>query len=285
MLIKATTLIILFFSASLLTGCNTLQSRFEYADAIASKHNFEKHIIEAKDFNLVSFQKITSHSDSVVIYIEGDGQAWKNKYQVSPNPTPQNPIGFKLASLDPSANVIYIARPCQFINIKKEKNCYPENWTNKRTSSQVIDSFNVAIDLIKNELDITKIRLVGFSGGATITTILSAIRDDVLDLRTVAGNLDIDKFVEVHQVTPLTGSMNPINYAKELISIPQKHLISENDKIITEEITESYLNQLKLFDKDLRCVNVINLSKPEHTKGWATYWQAQTFDKIETCKS
>ncbi|MGB1800587.1 MAG: alpha/beta hydrolase [Gammaproteobacteria bacterium] len=270
-------------SILLLTACNGLQSRLEQAEIISTNNNFEKKTIETTHFNLATYQRINSTSKSAVIYIEGDGFSWKNKYTVSNNPTPKNPVALKLAAIDTSPIVIYIARPCQFINIKNETNCKPEYWTSKRASKEVIESFSAAIDSIKKELNINQLRLVGFSGGATIATILAANRNDVIDLRTIAGNLDIDKFVEVHNVSPLTSSINPTDYADKLVKIPQTHVISMNDSIITADITDSYLKYLEKFDTNLKCVEVIKLSKPEHTKGWADYWSVQSFSKVQSC--
>lgn len=276
-------LILGFLSIFLLSACNSLQNRLEQAEIISTKNNFERKIIETTLFNLVSYQKINNSSKSAAIYIEGDGLAWKNKYKISPNPTPTNAIALKLATIDTSPIVIYIARPCQFINIDNETNCKPEYWTSKRASKEVIESISAAIDSIKKELNINHLRLVGFSGGATIATILAANRNDVIDLRTIAGNIDINKFVEVHNVSPLTGSINPTDYANKLVNIPQTHVISTNDSIITTDITHSYVNYLEEFDANLKCVKVIKLSKPEHGKGWTDHWSVQNFSKVQSC--
>lgn len=271
-------------SISLLTACNSLQNRLEQAGHISKNNHFEKKIIETTRFNLVTYQKINDDASKLaVIYIEGDGFAWKNKYTVSSNPTPNNPVALNLAITDMSPIVIYLARPCQFINVDEEAHCKPEYWTSKRASEEVIESINVAIDSIKKELNINQLRLVGFSGGATIATILAANRNDIIDLRTIAGNIDIDKFVEVHNVSPLAGSINPTDYADKLVKIPQLHVISTNDAIITSNITNSYLMQLQKFDSHLKCINVIELSKPKHTKGWTDHWSAQNFSKVQSC--
>ena len=267
----------------LLTACNNVQTRLENADEISFANNFIKKTIQTERFNLVSYQKATRPSKTAVIYIEGDGFAWKNKYQVSANPTPNNPVALKLAAIDTSSIVIYIARPCQFINIDNEKHCHNQYWTYKRASQEVIESINAAIDKTKAQLNFNKIRLVGYSGGATIAAVLAATRDDIIDLRSVAGNLDIEKFVEAHKVTPLTGSINPISYANKLYKIPQSHFISVNDTVITKSIINSYIQSLKSFDIDLKCINVSELTQPEHSRGWETSWANQNFNKALSC--
>lgn len=254
-------------------GCNRIQTKIENAESIAYTNNFVKKLIKTTDFNIVSFQKIKTHSDDAVFYIEGDGQAWLNKRRVSPNPTPKDPVALKLASIDDSSTVIYLARPCQYLNLEKEPRCQPDYWTNKRASKEVIESMNSAISEIKKQLEIKKIRLVGYSGGATIAAILASTRNDIIDLRTLAGNLDIDVFTRIHEVSPLSGSLNPIDYAEQLSKIPQIHFISTNDSIITYQIIESYINELNKFDNGFNCFKVLGFKQATHTKGWLEIWK------------
>jgi hypothetical protein len=256
-----------------LSGCNSLNTRVSHAEAIASKNGFIKKVIPTEQFNIFSFQKTNSYSDTAVIYIEGDGLAWINKHRVSNNPTPLNPVALKLATIDSSQQIIYLARPCQYINIESEKSCNSEFWTNKRVSSEVINAFNIALDNIKHELNINKFRIVGYSGGGSIATILAAIRNDVLDLRTIAGNLDIDTFSKVHNVSPLIGSLNPIDYAYQLVDTPQLHFISKKDSVITNSITNSFINQINKSDKNQTCINVLDVETPTHSEGWDNIWR------------
>ncbi|MBY0406928.1 MAG: hypothetical protein K2Q01_04500, partial [Rickettsiales bacterium] len=66
-------------------------------------------------YELQGFERITQASLPVRVYIEGDGNAWLTRSQPSPDPTPFVPVALQLALRDPSANVAYIARPCQYI--------------------------------------------------------------------------------------------------------------------------------------------------------------------------
>ena len=252
------------------------------AEFLATGHGFEKSILQTSLFKIVSYQSITSANTVATFYIEGDGLAWSNRTRISPNPTPKNPLALRLALIDPSENVIYLARPCQYVDLSLEKQCHSDYWTSKRLAPEVIDSMNEAITIVKQRARINKIRLVGYSGGGAVAAILAAKRDDVLDFRTVAGNLDIDLFARQHQVTPLSGSMNPVDFAKALSSIPQLHFIAEKDDIITHSITESYINQLKKYDMDLRCVKIQKVINATHTKGWESAWQ-RVVDNIVEC--
>lgn len=273
--IKFALLLFFVFAYFILPGCNNLQTKINNADAIALKSSLKKKIIKTKNFNLVSYQKIDSSSKIAVIYIEGDGLAWTSKHRVSNNPTPDHPVALEMASIDNSSTVIYIARPCQYVDLANETLCRADYWTNKRASKEIIESIDTAISKIKTKSGIKQIRLVGYSGGATIAAILAAIRNDVIDLRTIAGNLDINVFSQTHNTSPLYGSLNPIDYAEKLVKIPQTHFVSKNDTIITHDITNSYANNLMKYDSDLKCVKFIELEKPTHTKGWTTVWQNQ----------
>ena len=180
--------------------------------------------------------------------------------------------------------MIYLGRPCQYQKLDNIEQCKPEYWTNKRASREIIDSVNDAISKIKQNNQFEKIRLVGYSGGGTIASIISVMRDDVIDLRTVAGNLDINEFSKVHKISPLNGSLNPIDYANHLVNIPQLHLISNNDEIITNKITSSYLNSLIKFDVNLKCIKVIQFKQPTHSDGWENIWKNEK-DKSSSCHS
>ncbi len=266
-----------------LAGCNQAQTRIDSVEALATDRGLTKITLQTETFSLVSYQSITKADAVATFYIEGDGLAWLNRKRISPNPTPKNPVALKLALTDPSANVIYLARPCQYVDLKTEKHCRSDYWTTKRLAPEVVASMDEAITQIKLRANIDKIRLVGYSGGGAIAAILAATRDDVIDFRTVAGNLDIDMFARHHKVTPLIGSMNPVDFADTLTNIPQIHFVGEKDDIITRPITESYINNLKEYDVNLRCVKVHQIKNASHARGWETVWQRYAHEVVE-CK-
>ena len=267
----------------LFSGCSSVSERVEKAETLSMEHGFQKSVIKTKAFLLTTYIRFQQEGLPVSIYIEGDGYAYAGRHRVSSNPTPKNPMGLKLALVDTTPNVVYIARPCQYIQLKDDPNCHQDYWTTKRYSTEVMDATNEAINTLKNKLGFKQIRLIGYSGGGTVAAILATKRNDVIDLRTVAGNLDIDAFVRVHEVTPLTGSLNPIDFANTLVNIPQVHFVGEKDDIITETISNSYLDKLMEYDPNLRCVQVQRISGVSHTKGWETMWQRYA-DEVVECK-
>jgi hypothetical protein len=276
--------IALLLAYSVLTGCNQLQTRIDSAEALATDHGLTKITLQTETFGLVSYQSVAKAGAVATFYIEGDGLAWLSRKRVSQNPTPKNPVALRLALADPSTNVIYLARPCQYVDLKIERNCRSDYWTTKRFAPEVVASMDEAITQIKRRTNIDKIRLVGYSGGGTIAAILAATRDDVIDLRTVAGNLDVDMFARYHKVTQLFGSMNPVDFADTLTSMPQIHFVGEKDDIITRPITESYINSLKKYDVDLRCVRVEQVKSASHANGWESAWKSYA-NEVAKCKN
>ncbi|HAX90698.1 MAG TPA: alpha/beta hydrolase, partial [Rhodospirillaceae bacterium] len=83
----------------------------EQADSLASPSGFNRRLIRTSSFVLTTYAKITHPNQPARIYIEGDGLAWVTPDEPSLNPTPPDAFTLRLTLLDPSPNVIYIARP------------------------------------------------------------------------------------------------------------------------------------------------------------------------------
>ena len=124
------------------------------------------------------------------VYLEGDGRAWLSRYRASHNPTPRNPVALSLAARDYADNVMYIARPCQYVSFDKNPDCKFPYWTHKRFAPEVIDSVSAVIDLGKKKAKARDLEMIGFSGGGAVAILVSAQRRDVTGIRTVAGNLN-----------------------------------------------------------------------------------------------
>ena len=105
---------LLLLSFLFITSCrqNSIETRYNLIDSLNS-NKFNKKIYTTSYFNIYSLEKI-SNEGKLIIYIEGDGVSWIDRFTISSNPTPNNPTAFKLALIDENDNVIYLARPCQF---------------------------------------------------------------------------------------------------------------------------------------------------------------------------
>jgi dienelactone hydrolase len=141
-----------------------------------------------------------------------------------------------LAAMDKRPNIVYVARPCQYTPMELNSKCNPSYWTVKRFSDDSVSSINDVINKINSHQH--KFSLIGYSGGGGIAVLIASRNNMVKDIITIAGNLDISAFTNHHKVSPMSGSLNPIDYAKLINNIPQLHLSGGKDKIIPPFIAE-----------------------------------------------
>ena len=238
--------------ALLSSGCVSKLSpkvRQYTADTVAQSGNLVQQKIATDDFLLTTYQRFDSTADNkqMVVYIEGDGMAWISRDQLSSNPTPVQPVALKLASIDTNANVLYIARPCQYLWPQKMNRCSSRYWSDKRGSEEVISSINQAISIVKQKQNISSIRLIGYSGGGGIAALIADRRADVSEFVSVSGNLNYKLFTQTHNLSPMNGSIDPITVANQIGSIPQIHYVGADDKIIPKQIALSFSDKVKVI--------------------------------------
>lgn len=261
---------LIFFILLGICACkSTSQARLETADLLAARAGMTEENISVLPFIIRSYQRLNDPNEETVrIYIEGDGYAWQNLTTPSHNPTPVNPIGLKLATHDSGRNVMYFARPCQYNQLYDIKTCKNDYWTSNRFSSEIVDAMDQAIKKALSKTKFKKIELIGFSGGGAIAVLLAAQRNDIYSIRTVAGNLDTKTFTDIHNVSEMTGSKNPVSVALKINTVPQIHFIGAKDYIISEEIFHSYYKA----SQHSQCVKSFVLKNADHQKSWVINW-------------
>ncbi|MFK7840180.1 MAG: hypothetical protein AB8B83_07595 [Bdellovibrionales bacterium] len=253
--------------------------REEVAYRLASPAWMNKRTINTGDFNLTAFERMHEKNKPVTLYIEGDGTADRSSQTgKTNNPTPINPVALHLATRDKSDNVAYLARPCQYTGMvhydhstdedKKQKKCDPIFWGSARFSPEVIAAYNSALDNISRQFSTKNFHLVGYDGGGAIAAILAAQRDDVLTLRTVAGNLDHDAQSVYLGIAPLNNSLNAIDFAGRLKDVPQHHFIGGQDETVKPAVLHSYLQAVG----ESQCVEYTMIQEAEHARGWVEKW-------------
>lgn len=254
-----------------MAGCTTLPSqlvRNESAEKLATDHNWKGTLILTDDFTIKAYLPSNlSMSDTLTIYIEGDGLAWINSSTPSLNPTPINPLALKLALRDTSPSV-YIGRPCQYVDGSDFRNCTQKYWTSHRFSSEVLHATDQAIDQLKLRFNAKTLTLVGYSGGGAVAALVSAKRNDVIRLITIAGNLDHQSWTNTHQLSPLLGSLNPADYWEQLKKIPQTHFVGGKDLVIGESVARAYA---KKFPSN-STLSIIVIPKFDHHCCWEQSW-------------
>lgn len=261
----------LLLTLPLLTGCAGLSSSIDRHianDRLAKFSEFEKSFLKTKYFTLTAYYRLKNPGEPLTVYIEGDGNAWSGRTRLSDDPTPGNPLMLELAGQDASANVAYLARPGQFPE-SGFPDCEPTYWSDRRFSKEVIASMGEAIDELALRAKTNKINLIGYSGGAAVAVLIASQRRDITSLRTIAGNLDSEALNRYHHVSPLTGSLNPVDVADQIKDLPQRHFIGSKDKIVPLLVTQSFVG--RMGDKDYKCIAVIEGAT--HTKGWQERWK------------
>ena len=252
-------------------GCACVKQRVLKADNIAEQSGMEKQIISADGFHLISFVRLFPESNkNFHIYLEGDGASVTGTGRASMDPTPINPVGLKLAALDKDANVVYLARPCQFEAKQIDMRCSPKYWTTHKYSAEIVSSINEAINKLIEKYSPERTTLIGFSGGGTIAALVAARRHDIYKLITIAGNLDHVYHTQQFKITPLYGSLNPTDYADRLSTIAQIHFIGREDSIIPKSVLLSYKEKIH---GDEKTVKIVPIKGADHTCCWEKVWR------------
>jgi len=203
------------------------------------------------------------------VYLEGDGMAFLTPTRPSTDPTPSNPVAFRLASRHPGAgSVLYLGRPCQYVEDADRKNCRPAVWTAERMSKATLDSTAAALDQAKLATGTTKLALYGYSGGGGIAALLAQRRQDVIFFGTIAGNLDHRFWTTLRGLTPLYASLNPMDDVGLTARIPQLHLTGDKDTVIPAKMAERWCAALP---SESPCWHH-NIPQMTHEGAWEQVW-------------
>ena len=255
----------------IVVGCNasTLPSpdvRLHKAKSRAQHHGFTQLTIKMEPFSLPIWQRVTVPGQTVRVYIEGDGLAWVTSRRRSNDPTPINPVALTLALSDPSPNVVYIGRPCQYGGVKTNKNCTSDIWTDKRFDDPIVELFDDSLNHMQVMWSNPDWELIGYSGGAAIALLLTDKRHDIASIRTVAGNL-VPKWInEWHGVSPMPSAGNPLAI-QALRSVAQLHFYGVDDTVVPPKLIRRYQTAM-----DSRCVEIHPVEDANHWQKWETQW-------------
>jgi hypothetical protein len=267
----------IIIAALMLASCTTIptpQERRSQAVSIATAHGWHIERMPAGPAPLAAFlPDRPARSDSLAIYIEGDGLAWIGAGTVSSDPTPLNPVALHLALAQPVGAAAYLGRPCQDLD---GSTCDRSLWTERRFDPEVIGSANRSVGLLKERFGASRLTLVGYSGGAAVALLVAARRSDVDNVVTVAGNLDHKAWTSLHRIDPLRGSWNPADSTAGLRHVRQWHYAGQDDTVIPPSLVRGYASR---FDGPGKPV-VRVLPGFDHqccwVQAWPTLWQEAT---------
>jgi hypothetical protein len=266
---------------SMLTSCRLVPEKRDSVADRAGRKGFESRQLEAGQFNLFVLYRGLETDAPLTVYVEGDGRGWRRKSGPPKDPTPKNPVALELALLDQSSAVLYVARPCQWLDSEELAACSANYWANYRYAEEVIDSVNKAISwAISRSADSEpgrRVGMVGFSGGGTVAALVSARRDDVDWLVSLSANLDHDAWTREAGLTALSQSLNPTDFADELAQIAQLHLIGNEDEIVPFSVLKSYSSALGGEQVKLEVHEGF-----DHSCCWEDIWPARLDSFVET---
>ncbi len=255
---------------SILCACTSSVwlSDSQLANTISEPARLQIKTYKVGQFIVHSRERYDKLGQDLSIYLEGDGLAWVSRREPSRDPTPDNPIGLRLAAIDSAPNVIWLARPCQYTSPIENPHCTAYYWTNGRFAPEIVDAIDQAITAAKLSAKATKIHLIGYSGGGGLAILIAAQRNDVASIRTVAGNIDHPAFTSFHRVTPMSQSLDPASVARRINTIPQWHFFGAEDKVVPKLIGESYIRKAGTSS----CLHMHVVPHVSHEKGWDLLW-------------
>lgn len=224
-----------------------------------SDMNFQT--VMAPPYVIAGWYKINQMGEPVKFYIEGDGNAFDAQGQPTDNPTPTSRFLREMASNDPSPNVVYLGRPCQYL---QTGGCSEKDWTDGRFSKDIINSMNQSVLSMMKKARSEQMVLIGFSGGAQIAGWIGIKNPkQVKKLITIAGVLDHEAWSKYHGDMPLKKSLNLKDKKKELFVLNQVHYAGEKDEVVPVSLIQDFVGEERM----------VVVPKAKHGKGFKSIYK------------
>jgi len=196
-------------------------------EATAARGGFEGAHLRAGGFTLTRYLRVREAAATLVVYLEGDAPAWRERSWVAADPPPVAALALELAARDPAPAVAWLGRPCLPAAPEDERACEPSLWSHRRFSEPVVAALDAGLDALRAETGARRLELVGYSGGGVLAALLAARRSDVSRLVTLAAPLDLDAWVAHHGLAPLD-----VARAGALEPPVRVHLVGERDAVV-----------------------------------------------------
>lgn len=221
-----------------LAGCASPSQRF---DTVAAELRFSSQQIDGAGFvHRIFLNKAAQNSSPAQIlhvYLDGDGTPWRNNFPTD-DPTSRNPMILQMMAKD-SAPAIMLGRPC-YHGFNLAPACDRRFWTSHRYSQEVVDSMRNALQHWLSSHHYSTLILIGFSGGGVLASLMAPDMPQVRGLLTIASNLDVRGWSEMHGYSALSDSLDPMQQARLPSHIKQLHLAGMEDENVPPSIIEAY---------------------------------------------
>ncbi len=250
----------LLFAAAL-AACATPAERYDRRAAAAG---FEPAVVSGNGFrHRVFAADLRDRAPVLRVYIEHDGTPWVEPTRVSNDPTPRSPVALELMARDAGPRVL-LGRPCYF-EPNADPGCGPLLWTHRRYSPEVIGSMVAALRALLARYSIRRVVLIGFSGGGTLAWLMARQLPETVAVVTIAANLDVDRWAELHGYSPLSGSLNPALLPPLPDGITQLHYAGGRDVNVPPAIVLA-------FARHHPEARVVVIAEFEHECCWSARW-------------
>jgi predicted esterase YcpF (UPF0227 family) len=244
-----------------LAGC---ASALLNSERLGVDAEFEQHLLTGDRFkHLIYSRRGQIPSQVLHVYLSGDGSPWIGRTRISSDPTPRNPVALRLMSMDPNPS-LYLGRPC-YHGLAHTAGCDASRWTYGRYSEQVVASLTKALQGFVHEHGYREIVLIGYSGGGVLAWLMAERLGRLRLLVTIAANLDIDAWTNLHGYTPLHDSLNPANRPPLPTHIRQLHVVGTRDTNVPPSLTVATLTGTQK--------QILVMAKPvDHRCCWERLW-------------
>lgn len=244
-----------------LTGCESLGERI---DGRAAALGFQRSITAGASYQHLTYRnQHDSATGNLHVYVENDGEPWWGRYGVAGDPTPERPVMLELMALD-SAPAAYLGRPCYF-GMAGLPPCTPLMWTHERYSEAVVDSMAAALRRVMAARRPFRLIFFGHSGGGALAVLMAARFPETVAVVTLAGNLDVHAWAQLHRYTPLQGSLNPVDQPPLPPWIVQKHYVGTRDRNVTPSMLWRYA------ERNPRA-QIVEIPEFDHECCWRSLW-------------
>ena len=199
----------------------------------------------------------------LTVFIEGDGRPWRHGHYIARQPDGRQPLALKLMVATPQP-ALYLGRPC-YLGLAASPGCSEKYWTSHRYSAEVVASMVAALRHLLAELGQPSLRLVGYSGGGALATLMAASLPRGTTVVTLAGNLDTELWSEHHRYLPLSGSQNPLASA-DMTRVHHYHYVGAQDDNVPPALATRFT---AVHGGSLTIINDI-----DHRCCWLEHWSA-----------
>jgi len=252
-----------FLAGFVVVGLSACISPQAQIDRLAREGLLVREVVSGSPFRHVVYRPLTPRVGSVLhVYLEGDGTPYVGRTQITSDPTSRTAVALKLMLEDPGPT-LYLGRPC-YLGLAHEPPCDASYWTLRRFSPDVVQSLAIVLNLELARSGLRRITIIGHSGGATLA-ILIADRVPAVDrVITIAGNLDVAGWAQLHGYAPLTGSLDPLTSAPHRSDVTLLHLAGAADRNIPATMIQGAAQRLG--------GRVIVIPRYDHLCCWVAYW-------------